>query len=130
MAAPASPNSPLASNATATVAIAFGTRGSRLSRIARRGGTAASLTTGAATGTNNNEKTPSSPETEGGTKEKPSAPSASLSKANKWSALRREILPSPALMTVSAKVQHIIHMLKNPPEDRSESDILFPVLLL
>lgn len=108
-AAPESSNSPTASNATATVATAFGGRGQRLSRIARRGGAAASLTTGAPTAwTANNEKTASSPENESSNKEHPSVPRTSLAKANKWSALRREILPSPALMTISAKVQHII----------------------
>ncbi|KAG1710501.1 hypothetical protein DVH05_013227 [Phytophthora capsici] len=75
-------NSPTGSNATA--------RG-RLSRVGRRSGAAPNLSAWA----ENMERT--------------SAPSASSqSRANKWSALRREILPHPALMTISAKVQHII----------------------
>jgi len=101
------PSSPSASttNASATLASAFG-RGSRMSRIARRSGAASSLATGAlTTWTGNNEKGASSPEHESGPNEQQQA---SLAKAAKWSALRREILPSPALMTVSAKVQHII----------------------
>ncbi|KAL3656589.1 hypothetical protein V7S43_018587 [Phytophthora oleae] len=101
-AATVSSNSPTSPNATA--------RGPRLSRVGRRSGAAASLTPAEWT---ENDKV-----------EKSSVPSASLSRANKWSALRREILPHPALMTISAKVQRIIDMLKEPPEDRSESDIL------
>ncbi|KAG6974701.1 hypothetical protein JG688_00002942 [Phytophthora aleatoria] len=122
--APVSSNSP---TATATVATAFDGRGSRLSRVARRGGAASSLTTGGPTAwTANNEKTGPSSENESDSKMQRSVPSASQSKSSKWSALRREILPSPALMTITAKVQHIIDMLKKPPEDRSESDILSP----
>ncbi|RLN95002.1 hypothetical protein BBJ28_00020273 [Nothophytophthora sp. Chile5] len=59
--------------------------------------------------------------------EPPSEPETPVQKAEsralKWSALRREILPSPALLKVSAKVQHIIETLKKPPEDRTEADV-------
>ncbi|KAF1790096.1 Kri1-like, C-terminal [Phytophthora cactorum] len=107
--APVSSNSP---TVTATVATAFDGRGSRLSRVARRGGAASSLTTGGPTAwTANNEKTGPSSENESDNKMQRSMPSASQSKSSKWSALRREILPSPALMTISAKVQHIIDSL-------------------
>ncbi|KAK1928261.1 cAMP-dependent protein kinase regulatory subunit [Phytophthora citrophthora] len=86
--ATASSNSPTSSNAT--------TRGPRLSRVGRRSGAAPNLSAWA-----ENDRV-----------EKASVSSASLSRANKWSALRREILPHPALMTISAKVQHIIDHLK------------------
>ncbi|ETN00250.1 hypothetical protein PPTG_24298 [Phytophthora nicotianae INRA-310] len=119
--APVSSNSPLA---TGVVATAFDRRGSRQSRVARRSGTAPSPTTGTpTTWTASNEKT-SSTENESDNKVQRSTSSASQSRSSKWSALRREILPSPALMTVSAKVQNIIDMLKKPPEDRSDNDIL------
>ncbi|GMF32311.1 unnamed protein product [Phytophthora lilii] len=104
--------SPPASNATTNAAAAaFGGRGSRLSRIARRSGAATSLTTGTpAASTVTNEKAMPSPDNEGDSKEQQVAPksTAAAARAGKWSALRREILPSPALMTVSEKVQHII----------------------
>ncbi|KAE9029306.1 hypothetical protein PF005_g7528 [Phytophthora fragariae] len=98
-----------------------------MTRVYRRGGAAASPASSTPAAWNsNNEKTSPSPEHESGSSEEhqavPKVPAATRS--NKWSALRREILPSPALMTISEKVQRIIEMLKKQPEDRSESDIL------
>ncbi|KAF4129554.1 Cyclic nucleotide-binding domain [Phytophthora infestans] len=92
------PKSPTASKATT----AYQRRRSRHSRLSRR--------TTAAWAANREE----------------TGSSTSQLEASKWSALRLEILPNPALMTVSAKAQRIIDMLKKPPEDRSENDILPP----
>ncbi|OWZ11978.1 hypothetical protein PHMEG_00014925 [Phytophthora megakarya] len=102
--APVPPNP---SNATATAAAAFG--GRRLSRIARRAAPVNLSPCSSGGWVSNNEKTVSS-ESESDNKV-PSTPKASaVSRSNKWSALRREILPSPAFVTISEKVQHIIQL--------------------
>ncbi|DAZ97972.1 TPA: hypothetical protein N0F65_005130, partial [Lagenidium giganteum] len=44
-------------------------------------------------------------------------------RSKRWGTIRKEVIPNPAMMQVSEKVQHIIQTLRTPPEDRSENDI-------
>ncbi|GMF35450.1 unnamed protein product [Phytophthora fragariaefolia] len=107
---PVSSNSPRSSNVSAAAATLEG-KAPKLSRIYRRpgAGTSPTASTPAAWSTNNEKASPIAEHEGSSHKEQQIAPrSPAARRSNKWSALRREILPNPALMTVSEKVQHII----------------------